>query len=67
MWNNFTPLVYSVDGITGIEAKNVEKHIAYHLLEKWYKPLPQMVYYVRVQIAIVVVCANSLLVHGSRD
>jgi hypothetical protein len=34
MWKDFTPLVYSVDGIAGIEAKNAEKHIAYHLMEK---------------------------------
>ncbi len=44
MRKDFTPLVYSVDGIAGGEAKNVEKCLAYHLLEKWHKPLPQMVY-----------------------
>jgi hypothetical protein len=43
MWNDFTPLVYSVNGIAGKEAKNTEKRLGYHLLEKWYKPLPQMV------------------------
>ncbi len=39
MWKDFTPLVYSVDGIAGREAKNAVKHLAYHLLEKWRKPL----------------------------
>jgi hypothetical protein len=55
MRKDFTPLVYSVDGIAGREAKNAEKRLAYHLLEKWHKQLPQ------------VVRANSLLILGSRD
>ncbi len=67
MRKDFTPLVYSVDGIAGREAKNAEKRLPYHLLEKWHKQLPQMVYYVRVQMAIAVVRANSLLIRGSRD
>ena len=37
MGKDFTPLVYSVDGIAGREAKNAEKHLAYHLSEKWHK------------------------------
>jgi len=48
MQKDFTPLVYSVDGIAGREAKNAEKRLVYHLSEKWHKQLPQMVYYVRV-------------------
>ena len=67
MRKDFTPLVYSVDGIAGREAKNAEKCLAYHLLEKWHKQLPQMVYYVRIRMTISVVRANSLLIRGSRD
>ena len=69
MRKDFIPLVYSVDGIAGREAKNAEKRLAYHLTEKWHKQLPQMVHYVRIQMAMiaVVVCANSLLIRGSRD
>jgi hypothetical protein len=67
MRKDFTPLVYSVDGIAGREAKNAEKHLAYHLSEKSHKPLPQMVYYVQFRMSIAVVRANSLLIHGSRD
>ena len=67
MRKDFTPLVYSVDGIAGREAKNAEKRLACHLLEKWHKQLPQMVYYVRIRMAIAVVRANSLLIRGSRD
>jgi hypothetical protein len=67
MRKDFTPLVYSIDGSAGREAKNVEKRLTYHLLEKWHKQLPQMVYYVRIRMAIAVVRANSLLIRGSRD
>jgi hypothetical protein len=67
MRKDLTPLVYSVDGIAGREAKNAEKRLAYHLLEKWHKPLPQMVYNVWIRISIAVVCANTLLIRGSRD
>ena len=67
MRKDFTPLVYSVDGITGREAENAEKRLAYHLLEKWHKQLPQTVYYVRIRMAVAVVRANSLLIRGSRD
>ncbi len=67
MRKDFTLLVYSVDGIAGREAKNAEKRLAYHLSEKWHKQLPQMVYYVRIRMAIAMVCANSLLIRGSRD
>ena len=65
MWKDFAPLVYSVDGIAGREAKNAEKRLANHLLEKWHKQLPQMVYYVQIQMAFAVVRANSLLIRGS--
>ncbi len=67
MWKDFTPLVYSIDGIAGREAKNTEKHLAYHHSEKWHKPLPHMVYYVWIRMSIAVVGAHSLLIRESRN
>ena len=64
---DFTPMVYSVDGIAGREAQNAEKRRATHLASKWNRGYSQMVYYVRVRMAIAVVRANSLLIRGSRD
>ena len=64
---DFTPMVYSVDGIAGREARNAEKRLATHLASKWKREYSQMVYYVRVRMAIAVVRANSLLIRGSRD
>ena len=39
---NFTPLVYSVDGIAGREAQNAEKRLATHLASKWNRGYSQM-------------------------
>jgi hypothetical protein len=55
------------DRIAGRKARNAERRLATHLASKWKRGYSQMVYYVRVQMAIAVVHANSLLIHGSRD
>ena len=36
-WKDFTPMVYSVDGIAGREARNAERHLATMLADKWKK------------------------------
>jgi len=66
MRKDFTPMVYSVDG-AGREAWNAENRLATHLAGKWNREYSQMVYFVRVRMAIAVVRTNSLLIHGSRD
>jgi hypothetical protein len=35
MRKDFTPMVYSVDGIAGRESRNAEKRLATHLAGKW--------------------------------
>jgi hypothetical protein len=67
MQKDFTPMFYSVDSIAGREACNAEKRLATHLAGKWNHEYSQMVFYVRVRMAIAVVRANSLLICGSRD
>ncbi len=62
MRKDFTPMVYSVDGIVGHEAWNAKKRLATHLASKWNCGYSQMVYYVRDWMSIAVVCANSLLI-----
>ncbi len=65
MQRAFTPMVYLVDGIAGREARNAEKRLATYLAaSKWTRRYSQMVYYVRVRMAIAAVRANSLLIHG---
>ncbi len=60
-------MVYSVDGIKGREARNAEKRLATHLAGKWNCEYSQMVFYVRVRMAIAVVRVNSLLICGSKN
>jgi hypothetical protein len=60
-------MVYLIDGIVGREAQNAKKRLATHLASKWNRGYSQMVYYVRIWMSVAVVCANSLLIHGSRD
>ncbi len=67
MWKDFTPMVYLVDGIARREARNAKKRLATSLASKWNRGYSQMVYYVRVWMSIAVVCANSLLIRGSRN
>ena len=64
---DFTPLVYSVDGVPGREARIAERLLASLLAEKWNKPFSQVAHYVRVQMSIAIVQSNSLLLRGSRD
>jgi hypothetical protein len=67
MRKDFTPMVYSVDGIVGHKAQNAEKQLVTHLAGKWNREYSQMVYYVRVRMAIMVVHTNSLLICRSWD
>ncbi len=67
MWKDFTPMVCLVDRIAGRKAWKAKKRLATHLASKWNRRYSQMVYYVRVWMSIAVVCANSLLIRGSRD
>ena len=46
---DFTPLVYSVDGMAGREAMAAEKRVASALAKKWHRPYPQMCQFVRLE------------------
>ena len=64
---DFTPLVYSVDGMAGREARNAEKRLGHHLAVKWKRPKSQVTGFVRVRMSLAIARANSLLLRGSRD
>ena len=64
---DFTPLVYSVDGMASRETKEAEKQLARKLAWKWNREYSEMVGYVRRRMALAVVRANSLLLRGSRE
>ena len=63
---DFVPLVYSVDGISGREAKSAERRLASALSWKWKRDYSEMCGYVRARMALAVVRANTLLLRGSR-
>jgi hypothetical protein len=63
---DFVPLVYSVDGISGREAKSAERRLASALAWKWKRHYSEMCGYVRARMALSVVRANTLLIRGSR-
>jgi hypothetical protein len=65
---DFTPLVYSVDGMSGRETKQAERQIASALANKWNREYSEMVTFVRARMALSVVRSNSLplLLRGSR-
>jgi len=41
MRKDFMPMIYSVDGIAGREARNAEKRLATHLVGKWNREYSQ--------------------------
>ena len=64
---DFTPLLYSVDGMAGREARMAEKRLASALAKKWQRPYSQIVCYVRQRMRIAIARSNSLLLRGTRD
>ena len=65
MRKDFTPLVYSVDGVAGREVRSAEKRLTSMLADKWKRQYSQIVYYVRVRMQIALVRSTSLLIRGS--
>ena len=63
---SFTPLIYSVDGMTGREAQAFEKRIAHLLAKKWERHYSELRGFVRGRMALSVVRSNSLLLRGTR-
>ena len=66
MWKGFMPLVYSVDGMAGKEAKSFERRIASLLAVKWDRPYSEMVGYVRGRMGLAIIRHNTRLLRGSR-
>ena len=63
----FTPLVFSVDGLPGEEAKAAMQRVASRLAAKWKRPHSQLCGYVRSRVAHSLVRATSLCLRGARD
>ena len=62
----FVPLAYSVNGMAGVEVRAFKKRIASLLAAKWNREYNELVGFIRVKMAMAVVRANTLLLHGAR-
>ena len=63
---HFTPMVFSVDGMAGKEAKKTMKHLASLLAEKWEPPHGQMVHFVQTNMSISLCRSVTLMLQGGR-
>ena len=63
----FTPLVFSVDGLRGAEAAAAEKRLASLLSAKWNKSYSDVCGFVRSRLSIALVRMLSLCLRGARD
>ena len=63
----FTPLVFSADGMAGEEAKAAMKRMASLLSKKLKREYSEMCGYVKARMSLAVVRSNTLLLRGPRD
>ena len=63
----FTPLVFSCDGMMGIEAEAATKRLASTLSKKWQRSYSQLCAYVRSRLSLALIRGMSLCLRGCRD
>jgi hypothetical protein len=63
---DFTPMIYSVDGVADKHARAAEKQIAGILAAKWTQQYSQMASVVRTRMCLAIVRSNTLLLQGDR-
>ena len=64
---NFTPMVYSADGIPGAEALVAKKRLAALLSYKLKQEYSEMCGFVQARMSLAIVRSNSLLLRGHHD
>ena len=63
---HFSPLLSSLDGLLGVEATATLKRLASCLATKWKQSYSKMYGYVKIRIAITLVCDTHHCIRGSR-
>ena len=63
----FTPLIFSVDGLMGVEATAASRRLAALLSAKWKRSYSEVCGYVRSRLALALVLATCLCLRGARD
>jgi hypothetical protein len=62
-----TPLVFLVDGMSGIKAKAAGKKLASRLASRWKRPYSDVCGFVRSRLLMALVRPTSLCLRGVRD
>jgi hypothetical protein len=63
---DFTPMIYSVDGMADKHARAAIKQIAGILAAKWTQQYSQMASFVQTWMCLAIVRSNTLLLRGDR-
>ena len=61
MRQDFTPFVYTVDGMTGRDVRAADKRLTKLLTEKWRREYSEMVEFIQEQMSLAVARVNTLL------
>ncbi|KAL7478164.1 LOW QUALITY PROTEIN: hypothetical protein ACHAW6_003945 [Cyclotella cf. meneghiniana] len=64
---DFTPLVYSVDGLASKDARNAEHCLASALATKWGRSYSDMANFVSTPMSLAIIRLNTLLLRGDRN
>jgi hypothetical protein len=64
---DFTPLVYSIDGMASKDARTAERRIAWLLAKKWSRTYSDMANFIRTRMSLAIVRSNTLLLRGDRN
>ena len=64
---DFTPLVFSIDGLMGKEAVSASRQLAKKLAGKWNRPYSVVCGYIRSRLSISLVRSVSMLLRNPRD
>ena len=63
---DFTPLVYSVDGMASKDEQTAERRIAWLLAKKWSRTYSDMASFIRTRMSLAIVRSNKLLLRSDR-
>ncbi|KAL7474021.1 hypothetical protein ACHAW6_000025, partial [Cyclotella cf. meneghiniana] len=63
---DFTPLVYSVDGMALKDTRTAERRIAWLLAKKWSCTYSDMANFIHTRMSLAIVRSNMLLLHCNR-
>jgi hypothetical protein len=64
---DFTPLIYSVDGLASKDTRAAEKRLACLLSKKWSRPYSEIVGFIRTRMSLAIARSITLVLRGDRN